>query len=244
MAASEVHAQSEPLPPARQVQTHLQEWVRTKQLISQEASEWESEKATLNELNEIRKRETEQLNEFIEGAEVRIKEIATQRAAFEKEEAELKEWRRKLSATITPLERELLKLIPTFPYPLRLEVAEAITQLEARDSSRPLQHRTRDLLSLMQAYWSFHEKLTLDTEIREIDGIKREIEVLYFGMTQAWYVDKSGKHSGVGSPTPTGWVWKEEPSIASTVKRAIDMQTRLEAPGFVRLPITNGSGLE
>ncbi|MDC0259382.1 DUF3450 domain-containing protein [Verrucomicrobiales bacterium] len=230
--------------PARVVQEKLKEWVKTKQLISREGADWESEKATLSDLNEIRQSEIKQLAEFIKVAGERVSEITEQRKKYADEESELKAWRANLESQITKLENQLRPLFSRFPEPLRSGVSEAIAQIEEPDTNkdRPLQHRTRDVLLILQAYLAFHETLTLDTEIRVVGGSERAVNVLYLGLTQAWYVDQSGKFSGSGVPKAKGWVWTEDASIAGRVRRAIDIQLRLEAPAFVDLPIQNGKG--
>lgn len=226
------------------MQTKLQEWVKTKQLISREAAEWNEQKETLTDLNSIRQLETGQLADLIASAGERIDEVSAQRAAFEKEEADLKTWRRELEVRINRLENEIRPLLGGLPVPLRAGIEAAVTQLEENDPDRPLQHRTRDLLQIMQACLAFHETLTVDTEIREVGGQEREVDVLYLGLTRAWYVDRSGQFSGSGSAAPGGWVWSEDNSLAARVRRAIDIQNRLEAPGFVELPILNGTPVE
>ena len=92
----------------------------------------------------------------------------------------------------------------------------------------------------MQAYQAFNNNITLDADVRPIDGEKREIEILYLGMTQAWFVDQSGKYAGYGVPSPDGWIWVDAPALAAPVRQAIEIQTRQSPPDFISLPITNG----
>lgn len=223
--------------PAAAVQAKVSEWIKTLQLISAEKAGWETEKQTLTDLNEIRKSEIGKLDEFIRLAEDRVKELDEKRQSFAKEEEDMKQWRRDLEQRLAPLENEIRPLVKLFPLALREKVEEATIRLEENDPEAPLQNRMRDLLAIVQAALDFHRSLSWDNEIREIDGERREIGVLYLGLTQAYYVDQSGKYAGYGSPTPDGWKWVAAPEIASSVRLAIDVFRTNVPPRFVTLPL-------
>ena len=71
-------------------------------------------------------------------------------------------------------------------------------------------------------------------------GQRHEVEVLYLGLNQAWYVDPSDRFSGQGIPGAEGWTWKQDNRLASSVRSAIEVQTRRAVPTFVELPLANG----
>ncbi|HQW29773.1 MAG TPA: DUF3450 family protein [Verrucomicrobiales bacterium] len=241
MVTHEVVAQDSALPGAVEVQSKLEQWVKTRQLISEEASDWATEKATLAQLNEVRKRESEQLDEFVKAAGQRVNEIAGKRAAFVKEESDLKAWRSELEKRLTELASQLAPLLPRFPPPLREKIEESLLRIESPDPDAPLQNRTRDVLLVLQSYLDFQNTFTVYSDVREIEGARREIDILYLGMTQAWYVDAEGKHSGYGYPTDTGWQWAEDATIAARVRAAIEIQTKRATAAFVELPISKAN---
>lgn len=241
LAAQEAAAPGAALPPAGEVQSKLEQWVKTRQLISEESAAWEVEKSTLTGLNEVRLRETEQLDEFITAAGSRVAAIDAQRSQFAEDEVALKAWRSVMEKEVASLEQQIRPLLPRFPAPLRGKVEEALIRIESPDPDQPLQNRTRDILLVLQAYLDFQNTLTVESDIREIAGARREVEILYLGMSQAWYVDIDGKHSGYGIPADSGWTWTEDNSIAPRVRAAIDIQARRAAPTFVELPLARGS---
>lgn len=228
------------LPSAVEVRTKLEQWVLTKQLTSAESAAWASEKTNLGELNGLRRQEIEQLKAFATSAGERVTELAGKREALAEEEKNLKTWRRELETTVTDLEARVRTMIPVFPQPLRDEVAEAITRLEENDEAAeaPLQQRARDVMMILQAYQKHQNDITVLTEVRELGGQRREVEVLYLGLDEAWFVDASGRFSGVGHPTTSGWQWREDASLAPRVRQAIEIQARSAAPGFAILPIS------
>ncbi len=235
-AGTLVGAQDAPLPKAGYTQNKVSEWVKTRQLISEESSSWDAEKASLGELNQVRQKEITQLDEFIAAAGERVADLASQRDTFAAEEAELKSWRSGLESRIAKAEGALLPLLIRFPPPLREKVEESLIRLESPDPDQALQNRSRDVLVVLQAYLEFQNTLTVDADVREINGERREIEILYAGLTQAWYVDSSGNFSGYGYPGAEGWVWVEDGSISARVREAIEIQSRRAMPAFVELP--------
>jgi len=224
-------------PPAREVQAKLREWVETRKTISAEISDWEEEKATLEELNAIRQREAEQLEEFVSAAGARVDELSNKKSAYDDEKATRVKSRRELEARIVAYEKRLRPLIRQFPPPLRKAVEEPLTRLEENAPDRPLQDRTRDVLMVSQAWLNFHRSITVDSEIWEGNGEKREVEILYLGMSRAFFVDQSGRLSGFGVPGKDGWKWTDDPSLAARVRLAIDILARRESPKFIELPI-------
>jgi hypothetical protein len=96
----------------------------------------------------------------------------------------------------------------------------------------------------MQAYLDFQNTITLDGDIREIDGERREIDILYLGLTQAWFVDATGTYGGSGVPTDSGWIWNTDSSIAMRVREAIDIHQKRIPADFLSLPLQNGAKSE
>lgn len=231
-----------PIPDAALLQKKTSEWIQTLRIIGEETAAWQEEKATLADLNTIRAKETAQLDEFVKAAESRVEELGTKKAALSQEQNDLKAWRAKLEADLSQLESDLRPLLPRLPAPLREKIGESLIRLESPEADQPLQNRTRDLLLVLQACTEFQNQLTIDSEVREIGGERREVEVLYLGLTQAWYVDASGKHSGHGSPGDQGWTWTEDDSLADRVRSAIEIQSRRAVPAFVELPLSNQAG--
>jgi hypothetical protein len=240
LCADATSAQEADLPSAIEVRTKLEQWVLTKQITSAESTAWVSEKASLGELNGLRKQEIAQLEEYTAAAGERVADLAGKRSGFAEEEKSLKTWRRDLENTVATLEGRVRTMIPVFPQPLRDEVAESITRLEETGSvaEAPLQQRARDVMMVLQACQKFQNEITVLTEVRELGGQRREVEILYVGLTEAWFVDASGRFSGTGKPTADGWRWREDPSLAPEVRQAIELQARREEPAFVTLPIS------
>lgn len=242
-----VHAQQGESPPSPATTTAAQpsaetlqkttgEWIQTKRIISQEAAAWQTEKASLADLTEIRKKEIEQLDEFIKAAGARVDELAEQKAKRSEEQEKVRSWRADTESQMISLETHVKALLPLFPPPLKDKIGDALERINSPDSDRALQDRVRDLLIVLQAAREFDGVFTVDSDLREFNGERREVRVLYLGLSQAWYADDSGSVSGYGTPSAEGWTWTPDPSIASEVRKAIDIQTGEATAAFVNLP--------
>jgi len=226
-----------PLGAAARTEAELKHWVETRRLIGEERARWEEEKATLESLNRLRETEIAQLGEFIEAGGERVAELAARLEESTEEEETLKEWRRALDRRLLQLEEALRERAHRFPPPLQRQTQEAMGRLEERDPSRPLQQRARDALLVLEAVATFHHAITHDVELREIDGEAREVDVLYLGLSQAYYVDRSGNHAGRAVLDASGWQWHEDKALASRVRRALQVHQRETPPAFVDLPL-------
>lgn len=226
----------EPLPAT--VQEKIRAWVKTRKQIGEEAADWEAEKRSLADLNELRKQEIARIDELIAAAGERLKDADKQRTELLAEEESLRTWRASVEERLVKLEADLRAQLPKFPPPLRDKAGDAIARLEDPQPDTPLQNRYRDVLAILGEVGNFQNALTIDTELRDFDGAQVEVDVLYLGLAQAWYVDRTGRHAGTGRPGPEGWQWTADASLAGRVRDAIAIQRKLAPPAFVGLPFT------
>lgn len=226
------------------LESRAQRIFEAKEAIAKESASWAEQKPLFENLIALREKEISEIDEFTGTARARIEEVTSKRSALDTEEAERKNWRASFEKEVLQLESSLREAIPLLPSPVTSKVGPALARLEADTSSDEvaLQERFRDVLSILAAARDFDSRLTIDSEIRDIEGRRYQIDVLYLGLDHAWYVDESGKMAGVGRPTPTGWIWQEDKSIASKIRTAIEINRREIPPAVVSLPFSEKSG--
>ncbi|MDF1813625.1 MAG: DUF3450 family protein [Verrucomicrobiales bacterium] len=216
------------------------QWISTKKTIAEESAKWQEEKAMLVDLIELREREAGQMDEIINEAKERVSDIENKTSSLKKEETDRKAWRSQFARRVSALEDELKAKLPYLPPPVKSKMFDAVERLESSGDEDDLQARFRDILALLNECISFNSQITSLPEIHEIDGNKVEVDVIYLGMKQAWYVDRTNKYAAIGVPTKDGWVWRADSSMAGKVRRAIDVHSKKEPPAFVELPILGG----
>ncbi|MEM1440931.1 MAG: DUF3450 family protein [Verrucomicrobiota bacterium] len=211
-----------------------------KESISKESSAWSEQKVLFENLIELREKEIAKIDEFTESARSRVDEVTQKRSELKTEETERKAWRKDFEKRVEGLEASLSEVLPLLPKPVTDKLGNTISRFneEIPEGQISLQERFRTVLSILSAARDFDSKLTIDSEVREFEGKRYQIDVLYLGLDHAWFVDESGKIAGVGRPTSSGWVWTENRSLASRVRTAIEVNRREIPPSMVSLPFS------
>lgn len=218
-------------------QETLRQWIDVKKTVSREAADWVEEKQRLTDLNTIRCQELAQLDEQLARTETLRAQADEKKAELIARFQALETHRAELQARIGPLEEQLRSLRERLPEPL-------IKKLPTALDSNVLQDRWRDLLAQLDTIRDFQQAITVTSEIREIDGTRIDVDVLYLGLAQAWYVDRSGKQAGIGAPVSNHWNWESRSELAAPIRRAIDIADKQETPDFVQLPIQPVGGTQ
>lgn len=215
-------------------------WIEVQQLISKESSEWEEQKAILSNLIELRKGEIAEFDEVIDLARDRVETVEQRSADLDEELNAAQDWRKGFETRVTRIEDALIPQVALLPDVLIERIEGAVERLRDRNDGGDLQARFRDVLAILNECVAFNSDLHLTSEIREIEGNRFEVEILYLGLSQAWYVDRTNSRAGTGVPGAGGWVWTEDPGIAFQVRQAVEIQSRRETPAFARLPVRKG----
>ena len=222
------------------IQQKVREWVKVRKLIAEESAQWNAEKGQLAELNALREKELKQLDEYITAAGKRVKEGDAERQKLLAQEATLRSQRKKADETITALESQLREQIGRFPTPLRKNIPDALNRLENPTSDAALQDRWRDLLAILGSVANFQNTVTTATEMQTLDGVETQVDALYLGLCQAYYVSRNNQHAGIGMSETSGWKWTASDDLASRIRQAINIADKSGTPEFIKLPL-NGN---
>ena len=219
--------------------TIIQEWVQTEQLISEETTEWNIEKAALLDIRDALKTEIIELDKRLEESEEEAVGAAKQRTELLKQKNEIEETTRSLLDGVDALQiqvEEAFKLLPT-PLAKRLQPFRQKLKSPIGSNNISLRQRVDTLLSLIQAISLYHRNISLERQEFSLgDGVSREFQVLYFGLGIAYFVNESGTVAGYGSPSKDGWVWKRDDSLAQEIATGVDMMNNQAMPRFLKLP--------
>jgi hypothetical protein len=67
---------------------------------------------------------------------------------------------------------------------------------------------------------------------------KVQVRTLYWGLGQAIYVDTQGKVAGIGRPTPEGWQFVDDASLAEDAALFLDIyEGNVDTIAFVPVPV-------
>jgi Protein of unknown function (DUF3450) len=134
--------------------------------------------------------------------------------------------------------RELLQLRSSLPP--RLSRALELAFASLADEALGTAERMRAVITVLDRCAQFNGAITFSEEALTFDGTEKVVEVLYWGLAQAYALDRSGKRAFVGRPGSGGWTWEARPDAAQKIAAAIAVHRDEAEPGFVMMPAKIG----
>ena len=219
-----------------ELQELVSKLVDVQTLESQERTDWTAKKASFANLLELHQRELKLLDEELAKAGKTAPAHESQAADMEAEIESLKQARRLTAEAVARNLPRLIQLSAAFPEPLLEDAETELATLKLWNEKPKEQGEPRDalqaMLGLLAKAEQFNRRFTRSVEVR--DG--SEVQVLYLGLAQAYYMDRSSK-AGVGRPTAEGWKWESQPEIRDELADAFDTLDKKRAPATVTLPL-------
>ena len=222
------------------VRTKVQEWVKTRQLISDEKAEWKAEKQAMQDTLDLLNSELTQLNSELEAIAKEGTDSDSEIESLVDQKEQLRAAADLLSKEISSLEKAVLKLTNRFPPPLQatiLQLKNRIPTTERGAAKRTLGERMLNIVGILNTAEKFDNTVTFDGETRTIGGESVQVDVLYIGLGTAYYLDKSGARAGIATIGADGWSWKEANNAATEIANLFAVYERTAAEAaFVSLP--------
>lgn len=214
--------------------------IETKKEIAVAQNEWATEKEII--LDTI-----DTLEKQIEATETRLREIEENTTIGEQERAELQarlqelqEMTAKFEPVIASYESRLRAIIPYLPEPLMDKIERLVSQLPKPGESanrRLLNNRAVVVVGILDEINNFHNSIQVHRQKLTINNQELNFSVIYYGLSQAYFVDENETIGGVGKPAEGEWVFEEVPGIATEVFDAVEIREKRMLARFVNLPV-------
>jgi hypothetical protein len=218
-----------------------EQWVETRQLISQEKTEWEEDREILRATRDLLEQQREALAAEIAELEESNTASDDERRDLLLERGDYQRAARALEERIRALEEEVLELAPRLPKPLQEKLELLLIQIptDPATDAPPLGQRLMNVLGVLAQAEKFNGTATFVGETRAVGGGQKvQVRTLYWGLGQAVYVDATGENAGIGRPGADGWEFADDPEFADEARRLLDIyEGNVDAIEFVRLPI-------
>ncbi len=219
-----------------------EQWVETRQLISQEKSDWEAEKEILEATRDLLAQQREALEAEI--AELEESNLASddERRDLLLERGDYQRKNRALEQRIRGMEERVLELAPRLPEPLQERLQLLLVQIpeDPAKVNLPLGQRLMNVLGVLAQAEKFNGTATFVGETRAVNGDEQKVQVrtLYWGLGQAVYVDSQGSVAGIGRPSEKGWTFSHDPDLVDDAKLLLDIyEGNVDVIEFVNLPV-------
>ncbi len=122
--------------------------------------------------------------------------------------------------------------------PPRLSLALDLAYQGLADPAANVSERIQHISTVWARAGQFNRTITYGEEALALGGgpNPRVMEVIYWGLSHGYALDRSQQTAYFGSPGPDGWTWQEDPSLASRVSTLIAVYRDELEPQFVPVP--------
>jgi hypothetical protein len=213
--------------------------VETRRLIAQEKQEWRLGREVLQDRVKVLEREVASVQEKIaqatnETADVDAK-LAETRAQQEQAAAAADAMRKDVVA----LEGRARALLARAPDPVKERLKPLSQRLpdNSADTKISQPERFQNAIGILNELGKANGEIVRAMEFRDLDGKPTQVEAVYVGLAQAYYVSAKGD-AGVGRPGANGWEWKRANDLAARVTEIIQILQNKASARFVPLPVT------
>ena len=187
----------------------VSKWVEARKLIASEKADWSEEKAVLEQLIARYESELSAVDSQIQEATSSAEKAQKEREALLAENDGLINAADKMKELVVVLEKRLKTVIELFPEPLVVDTLDRLIKQmpeDPEDTRASLSARLQLIVAILQESQKFNSGIIVASEIRANDsGEDVQVETLYLGLSQAFFVDKSREFAGYGVPTADGW---------------------------------------
>lgn len=227
--------------PLTDARATLEKWVETRQQISKEQSEWQSDKETIQQTIQLFDRELKSVAD-------QMSKVSTNTLQVDKERAEAEALRKAAAESLERarefmggFESDIARLVPRLPLPLQDILKPLLNRLpaDATKTKMSMAERAQAVIGILNELDKFNNGVAIFSEKRKNDkGEELSVETVYVGLGAAYFVSDSGDLAGMGTAGPNGWEWTTKPELGASVREIIRIYKNERAARFVPLPAT------
>ncbi len=220
----------------------MEEYVDLRGVIGREKAKLVEDKEFLADQIEILTEQVKMERAAVAALKGEIDDTSARTAELEAEEAALKAATESLEALVADHEARARALAKVMPAPLQEnEVFSALVAglpADPADTKLSLSSRYVNVTGILDAADKFNADVHVSNENRELgNGESVNVDVLYLGVSTAFFVNQDGTIGGTGRPGEDGYVWRQDDVAAPAIKAAIAMKEGDTAAAFVQLPV-------
>jgi hypothetical protein len=217
----------------------LAKWMQSQQIISKELAEWSTARDIFNDRIELTKGQLEAIEEKLKGVEEEISKADTTKVAAIKRKEELLAATETLRTELPAMEEQVKERHRFLPVPFQDKVAPIFQRIPADPATTKisLAERYQNVIGILNEVNKLHNEITVVSEIRLLDdGKPTEVQTIYLGLAQAYYLSMKGDAAGVGKPGEKGWEWTPRNELAKPLKDVLAVMNAKTKPRFIPLP--------
>lgn len=155
-------------------------------------------------------------------------------------QAEMQTVLKRIDGAVRRAEIGLRSIEPMIPPALRANLDDAYRQLPASDreaENTPLTRRLQRVLALYSGIQRMQTEIQTARAMVELADGRREMDVLYLGLSRAYAISTDATVAAVGRPGADGWSWERADGFEGRIRDAIAVYSREVPVRLVELPL-------
>lgn len=140
-----------------------------------------------------------------------------------------------MEASLRTLDEQLVHLRPSLPPRLSEALELSYRSLAAKELT--VSERAQFTMTVLNRCMQFNHGITCEEEVLKLGGGNGQLfDVIYWGLSHGYALDRTTGNTWYGSPGPEGWTWEPLADGARPVGRLIAIYRSKGEPDFVPVP--------
>ncbi|MES1167809.1 MAG: DUF3450 family protein, partial [Oleiharenicola lentus] len=212
------------------------EWVKVRAETVRLETEWNGQQSLMESMVDAVGQRARFLEEKMEHAKAQTAQDRDELDTLEKKNQVASSSLDASEARLKALAKTLLELRPFLPP--RLSAALELPYKSISDPALSLGDRMQHSMTVLNRCMQFNRVVSVSEEVLTPAGesAPKSLEVIYWGLSHGYALDRAAGKAWFGSPGPAGWQWEARPEVAKDVARLIAIATDKSDPDFVVVP--------
>jgi hypothetical protein len=218
----------------------LAKWMETQKIIAQEEANWKIGKVALDGRIALLQQEISEFQGKVSKSDADIQAEETRKANLERELSSAKAAPKALLEAAAFIEGRLKAIKGVLPGPVFVKVQQLYQRIpdDPNTTKASLAERFQNILGILNETDKANNDIMVTSEVREISGAKpAEVETIYVGLAQAYFVNADRDFAGTGYPVNGKWEWVRHDELAGEIAHILGIMKSKGKPHFIHLPV-------
>ena len=222
--------------PVENVERVAADWVKARIETTRIETEWGTQRqlleSTVNGLSE-RAQTLEIKRDYLQAKTAKDREELANLAAMDKTSVASLQG---VEGRVQAMSTRLLQLRPSLPP--RLSTALEMSYRSLAAPSLTVSERMQLNVTVLTRCAQFNRAITSEKEVVDVGGggSPELLEVVYWGLSHGYALNRTAGLAWLGFPGPQGWKWEPHPDAAGAVAKLIAIHDDKADPDFVTVP--------
>jgi len=226
--------------PIETVEKAATDWVKTREETVRLESDWATQRELVESTITALQERAARLEDNRDNLKAKTAKDRGELEAMQARNQAAADGLQTVEARLKVMSEKLIQLRPSLPPRLSEALEMSYRSLASPDLG--LAERGQLTLTMLNRCAQFNRTVTCGEEVLTIEGEggAKSLEVIYWGLSHGYALDRMDGKAWFGSPGPQGWRWEACPNAARQVTELIAIYNDKAEPVFVTVPARLG----